>query len=90
MISVHQSLLTPLPATAAVTSPFHAFGMNGKGVDNLFVFLMTFSYFQVPMEHQGRVLKWGIAGAILMRGVMIVFGVAVSPLPAPQQDTPEL
>lgn len=36
------------------------------------------------MEHQGRVLKWGIAGAILMRGIMIVFGVAVSPLPAPQ------
>jgi len=37
-------------------------------VDNLFVFLMTFDYFQVPLEHQGRVLTWGIVGAILMRG----------------------
>ncbi|CAM9369526.1 unnamed protein product [Ectocarpus sp. 6 AP-2014] len=45
-------------------------------VDNLFVFLMTFDYFQVPLEHQGRVLTWGIVGAILMRGVMIAFGVA--------------
>ncbi|CAM9588491.1 unnamed protein product [Scytosiphon promiscuus] len=45
-------------------------------VDNLFVFLMTFDYFQVPLEHQGRVLTWGIVGAILMRGIMIAFGVA--------------
>lgn len=37
-------------------------------MDNLFVFLMTFDYFQVPLEHQGRVLTWGIVGAILMRG----------------------
>lgn len=50
---------------------------NEKGVDNLFVFLMTFDYFQVPLEHQGRVLTWGIVGAVLMRGVMIAFGVAV-------------
>ena len=39
-----------------------------RSVDNLFVFLMTFDYFQVPLEHQGRVLTWGIVGAILMRG----------------------
>ncbi|CAM9660280.1 unnamed protein product, partial [Discosporangium mesarthrocarpum] len=46
-------------------------------VDNLFVFIMIFEYFQVPVEHQGRVLTWGIVGAILMRGVMIAFGVVV-------------
>lgn len=62
--------------------PFDAFSVviiqrTKKGVDNLFVFLMTFDYFQVPLEHQGRVLTWGIVGAILMRGVMIAFGVAV-------------
>lgn len=45
-------------------------------VDNLFVFLMVFNYFQVPLESQGRVLTWGIIGAILMRGVMIAIGVA--------------
>uniref|UniRef100_A0A7S2E636 Uncharacterized protein n=1 Tax=Octactis speculum TaxID=3111310 RepID=A0A7S2E636_9STRA len=45
-------------------------------VDNLFVFLMVFNYFQVPLECQGRVLTWGIIGAVLMRGVMITIGVA--------------
>lgn len=42
-----------------------------RSVDNLFVFLMTFDYFQVPLEHQGRVLTWGIVGAILMRGMYV-------------------
>mmetsp|Transcript_13639 Transcript_13639/g.31867 ORF Transcript_13639/g.31867 Transcript_13639/m.31867 type:complete len:325 (+) Transcript_13639:258-1232(+) len=45
-------------------------------VDNLFVFLMLFNYFKVPLEYQGRVLNWGIIGAVLMRGVMIAVGVA--------------
>jgi len=45
-------------------------------VDNLFVFLMLFNYFQVPLPHQGRVLTWGIIGAVAMRGVMILAGVA--------------
>ena len=31
-------------------------------VDNLFVFLIIFSYFQVPRHHQHRVLVWGISG----------------------------
>ncbi len=43
-------------------------------VDNLFVFLMVFQYFAVPAALQPRVLKWGIFGAILMRGVMIGAG----------------
>ncbi|KAJ8598705.1 hypothetical protein CTAYLR_010741 [Chrysophaeum taylorii] len=45
-------------------------------VDNLFVFVMLFEYFRVPSEYQQRVLTWGIVGAILMRGAMIVAGVA--------------
>ena len=44
-------------------------------VDNLFVFLMLFNYFKVPLEHQGRVLTWGILGAVVMRGVMLWAGV---------------
>lgn len=44
-------------------------------VDNLFVFLITFKYFLVPPELQPRVLTWGIIGAVLMRGLMIVAGV---------------
>ncbi|HXW96821.1 MAG TPA: TerC family protein [Gemmatimonadales bacterium] len=43
-------------------------------VDNLFVFLLIFQYFAVPPALQPRVLKWGIFGAMLMRGVMIAAG----------------
>jgi tellurite resistance protein TerC len=43
-------------------------------VDNLFVFLLIFQYFSVPAALQPRVLKWGIFGAILMRGVMVGAG----------------
>mmetsp|Transcript_17782 Transcript_17782/g.23450 ORF Transcript_17782/g.23450 Transcript_17782/m.23450 type:complete len:391 (-) Transcript_17782:624-1796(-) len=45
-------------------------------VDNLFVFIMLFDYFQVPLQFQSRVLTWGIIGAMSMRLVMIVLGVA--------------
>jgi tellurite resistance protein TerC len=43
-------------------------------VDNLFVFILIFSYFAVPAEAQPKVLKWGILGAIVMRLVMIALG----------------
>jgi tellurite resistance protein TerC len=46
-------------------------------VDNLFVFLVIFTYFRVPSEHQHRVLFWGILGAVLLRGVFIVAGAAL-------------
>uniref|UniRef100_A0A7S3L2I4 Uncharacterized protein n=1 Tax=Amphora coffeiformis TaxID=265554 RepID=A0A7S3L2I4_9STRA len=45
-------------------------------VDNLFVFLMLFEYFQVPLPYQGRVLSWGICGSIIMRALMISLGAA--------------
>ncbi|MCX7050061.1 MAG: TerC family protein [Candidatus Sumerlaeota bacterium] len=43
-------------------------------MDNLFVIAMIFLYFRVPLEHQHRVLYWGILGAIVMRGIMIAVG----------------
>ena len=43
-------------------------------VDNIFVFVMLFSYFAVPREYQHRVLFWGILGALLMRGTLIGLG----------------
>jgi TerC family integral membrane protein len=43
-------------------------------VDNLFVFILIFSYFGVPSEAQPKVLKWGILGAIVMRFIMIGLG----------------
>jgi tellurite resistance protein TerC len=44
-------------------------------VDNLFVFLVVFSYFGIPPIYQPRVLRWGILGAIVMRAILIVIGV---------------
>lgn len=46
-------------------------------VDNLFVFLVVFSYFSVPPKLQHRVLVWGILGALIMRAVMILVGAAL-------------
>ncbi len=43
-------------------------------VDNIFVFLMLFTYFAVPAEFQRRVLMIGIIGALLLRAVMILIG----------------
>ena len=69
---------------------FYQFG-TGKGLefcqgyllelalstDNLFVFILIFSYFRVPPSFQHRVLFWGILGAVLTRGTFIAAGAAV-------------
>lgn len=44
-------------------------------VDNLFVFLMIFSYFGVKGQHQARILKYGIIGALVMRAIFIFVGI---------------
>ncbi len=46
-------------------------------VDNMFVFIMIFSYFKVPEEDQPRVLKWGILGAVFMRFAFIFAGASL-------------
>lgn len=46
-------------------------------VDNLFVFLLLFSYFKVPSEYQHKVLFWGILGAQIMRALFIALGAAL-------------
>ena len=46
-------------------------------VDNIFVFVLIFSYFNVPAKYQHRILFWGIIGALLMRGAMIGAGAAL-------------
>jgi tellurite resistance protein TerC len=46
-------------------------------VDNLFVFIMIFSYFRVSRAHQPKILKWGILGALAMRGVFIMAGIGL-------------
>ena len=46
-------------------------------VDNLFVFLLLFSYFRVPAKYQHRVLFWGVLGALVMRVTIILLGTAL-------------
>ena len=46
-------------------------------VDNLFVFILLFAYFKVPPEEEKTVLFWGIIGALIMRGIFILAGVAL-------------
>lgn len=46
-------------------------------VDNIFVFILIFSFFAVPATYQHRVLFWGILGALVMRGTLIAVGAAL-------------
>lgn len=67
-------------ATRGVSSGYEFFAgyliEQSLSIDNLFVFIMLFDYFKIPMNLQNRVLSWGIGGAILLRGLMIGVGVA--------------
>ncbi len=46
-------------------------------IDNIFVFIMVFSFFAVKREYQHKVLFWGILGAVFMRAIFIFAGVAL-------------
>eukprot|EP01083_Nonionella_stella_P048132 128882_1 len=66
-------------ATRGVSSGYEFYAgyliEQSLSIDNLFVFIMLFDYFDIPMGLQNRVLSWGIWGAILLRGLMIGVGV---------------
>ena len=46
-------------------------------IDNLFIFLLVFSYFHVPKQYTHKVLFWGILGAIVMRAIFIALGIVI-------------
>ena len=46
-------------------------------VDNIFVFILIFTFFAVPDRYQHRILFWGILGALIMRGILIAVGAAL-------------
>jgi tellurite resistance protein TerC len=46
-------------------------------LDNLFVFLILFAYFGIPYAHRRTLLFWGIVGALVLRGVFILAGIAI-------------
>ena len=46
-------------------------------VDNLFVFILVFSFFKIPKEYQHRVLFYGVLGAIIFRAIFIFAGIGI-------------
>lgn len=46
-------------------------------VDNIFIFILIFTYFAVNTKYQHKILFWGILGALIMRGIFIITGVAL-------------
>jgi tellurite resistance protein TerC len=61
----------------AVTYTTVYFIERSLSLDNLFVFILLFSYFGVPEQHRARLLFWGIVAALLLRGLAILGGVAL-------------
>jgi tellurite resistance protein TerC len=61
----------------AVTYTTVYFIERSLSLDNLFVFLLLFSYFGVPQEHRANLLFWGIVAALVLRGLAILGGVAL-------------
>jgi tellurite resistance protein TerC len=61
----------------AVTYTTVYFIERSLSLDNLFVFILLFSYFGVPEEHRAGLLFWGIVAALVLRGLAILGGVAL-------------
>jgi tellurite resistance protein TerC len=61
----------------AITYTTVYFIERSLSLDNLFVFLLLFAYFGVATEHRARMLFWGIAAALALRGLAILGGVAL-------------
>lgn len=70
-------VLGSMGANSAVTYLVAYLVEESLSVDNLFVFLVLFSYFGISEGRQQRILFWGILGAIVMRGIFIVAGTAL-------------
>ena len=76
-----------LALAAVLLRPYHAEGSlqylagyaieEALSIDNLFVFLLLFRIFRIPETKQGRVLFWGVAGAIVLRGLFIAGGLSL-------------
>jgi tellurite resistance protein TerC len=64
-------------ADDAVTYTTIYFVERSLSLDNLFVFLLLFSYFAVPQEYRANLLFWGIVAALALRGAAILGGVAL-------------
>ncbi len=80
-------LLATLGLAALLVKPYHAAGATqflagyvleqSLSIDNLFVFMLLFRLFQIPDTRQPKVLFWGVAGAVVMRGLFIAAGIGL-------------
>jgi tellurite resistance protein TerC len=88
--AVYATILWTTAALALAAILFHLYGRTGSleylagyaieqslSIDNLFVFLLLFGIFRIPPARQPRVLFWGVAGAMLMRGAFIAGGLGL-------------
>jgi tellurite resistance protein TerC len=80
-------LAAALVLAALVSRPYHAIGAQqflagyaleeSLSIDNLFVFLLLFRLFQIPASRQPKVLYWGVAGAVVLRGAFVAGGLSL-------------
>ncbi|QMV17997.1 TerC/Alx family metal homeostasis membrane protein [Granulicella sp. 5B5] len=80
-------VVASLVLAALLIKPFHLEGATqylagyvleqSLSIDNLFVFLLLFRLFRIPDLRQPKVLFWGVAGAMLMRGAFVAAGISL-------------
>ena len=64
--------------TVAVTNYITGYLVEKSlSLDNIFVIALIFSFFKIPLKYQHRILYWGIIGAIVFRGIMILVGTSL-------------
>ena len=72
------AVLVPAYHAAGATQFLAGYALEETlSVDNLFVFLLLFGLFRIPAARQPKVLFWGVAGAMLMRGAFIAAGIGL-------------
>lgn len=72
------SLLIPKPGKEAALQFFTGYLLEKSlSLDNIFVISLIFSYYRIPLKYQQRVLTWGILSATILRGAMILLGIAL-------------
>ena len=73
-----QAMHSPFIANQKATEFFTGYLIEKSlSVDNIFVIAMIFNYFAIPKEYQRRVLIYGVLGAIVMRLLLIYFGIVL-------------
>lgn len=77
-LGLGESVGHPLGGSQAALQFFTGYVIEKSlSLDNIFIIALLFAYFQVPPQFQHRVLFWGILGALVLRGAMILAGAAL-------------